>query len=134
MKSLVIGWDRRWGTLKQVMAEGNSTTGRYLPYGMDCSGFVDWVFFNASDGQYIIGRGDGATMQHENCQSVAWTDALPGDLVFYPEDSHVGIVAGRDEGGNLRIIHCASSYDGTVVTSASGFAAVGRPLFYEGRG
>ncbi len=129
-KSLVLGWDDRWGTLKQVTAEGSSTTGRFLPYGMDCSGFVDWVFFNASDGRYIIGRGGGATMQHENCQDISWDAALPGDLVCHPDNSHVGIVAGRDEDGNLRVIHCAFSYDGVVVTGVNGFTAVGRPFYY----
>ena len=43
-KSLVIGWDVRWGELRQVTAAGSSTTGTYRPYGLDCSGFVDWVF------------------------------------------------------------------------------------------
>ena len=43
-KSLVLGWDSRWGELRQVTAAGSSTTGTYRPYGMDCSGFVDWVF------------------------------------------------------------------------------------------
>lgn len=37
-KSLVIGWDVRWGELRQVTAAGSSTTGTYRPYGMDCSG------------------------------------------------------------------------------------------------
>lgn len=37
-KSLVIGWDARWGELRQVTAAGNSTTGTYRPYGLDCSG------------------------------------------------------------------------------------------------
>ena len=35
-KSLVLGWDDRWGTLRQVTAAGSSTTGTYRPYGMDC--------------------------------------------------------------------------------------------------
>lgn len=61
-KSLVIGWDVRWGELRQVTAAGSSTTGTYRPYGMDCSGFVDWVFYNATGGQYVIGHGGGATM------------------------------------------------------------------------
>ena len=39
-KSLVIGWDVRWGELRQVTAAGSSTTGTYRPYGLDCSGFV----------------------------------------------------------------------------------------------
>ena len=37
-KSLVLGWDDRWGTLRQVTAAGSPTTGTYRPYGMDCSG------------------------------------------------------------------------------------------------
>ena len=37
-KSLVIGWDVRWGELRQVTAAGSSTTGTYRPYGLDCSG------------------------------------------------------------------------------------------------
>ena len=37
-KSLTIGWDDAWGTLRQVTAAGSSTTGTYRPYGMDCSG------------------------------------------------------------------------------------------------
>ena len=31
-KSLVIGWDARWGELRQVTAAGSSTTGTYRPY------------------------------------------------------------------------------------------------------
>ena len=37
-KSLVIGWDTRWGELRQVTAAGSPTTGSYRPYGLDCSG------------------------------------------------------------------------------------------------
>ena len=82
-KSLVIGWDARWGELRQVTAAGSSTTGTYRPYGLDCSGFVDWVFYNQSGGSYVIGHGGGATMQHSHCTNISWADAQPGDLVFY---------------------------------------------------
>ena len=107
-KSLVIGWDARWGELRQVTAAGSSTTGTYRPYGVDCSGFVDWVFYNATNGSYIIGHGGGATMQHSYCTDTRWEDAQPGDLAFYPDNSHVGIVGGRDANGEFFIIHCAS--------------------------
>ena len=129
-KSLVLGWDSRWGTLQKVWADGSSTTGTYRPYGLDCSGFVDWVFYNASNGAYYPGHGGGATMQHSYCTAISWEDALPGDLVFYPGDEHVGIVGGRDADGNLLIIHCASSANGTVVTGVSGFTSIGRPMYY----
>ena len=71
-KSLVLGWDERWGTIQKVTAAGSSTTGTYRPYGMDCSGFVDWVFYNVTGGEYIIGHGGGATMQHNYCTEISW--------------------------------------------------------------
>ena len=129
-KSLVIGWDARWGELRQVTAAGSSTTGTYRPYGLDCSGFVDWVFYNQSGGSYVIGHGGGATMQHSYCTDISWADAQPGDLVFYPDNSHVGIVGGRDANGELLIIHCASGYNNVVITGKEGFTSVGRPQYY----
>ena len=129
-KSLVLGWDSRWGQLRQVTAAGSSTTGTYRPYGLDCSGFVDWAFYNATGGSYIIGHGGGATMQHLYCTDISWPDAQPGDLVFYPDNSHVGIVCGRDENGNLLVIHCASGANNVVITGTSGFVSVARPDYY----
>ena len=129
-KSLVIGWDVRWGELRQVTAAGSSTTGTYRPYGMDCSGFVDWVFYNATGGQYIIGHGGGATAQHSYCTDISWADAQPGDLVCYPDNSHVGIVGGWDANGELLIIHCASGANNVVVTGKIGFTSIARPDYY----
>lgn len=130
-KSLILGWDDRWGSLQKVWAEGNPTTGTWRPYGLDCSGMVDWTFYNASGGEYIIGHGGGAMMQHRYCMDIGWDEAQPGDLVFYPADEHVGIVGGRDESGNLLVIHCASSHNNVVITGAGGFVAVARPDFYD---
>ena len=130
-KSLVLGWDSRWGELRQVTAAGSSTTGTYRPYGLDCSGFVDWVFYNQSGGNYVIGHGGGATMQHSYCTDISWADAQPGDLVFYPDNSHVGIVGGWDVNGELLIIHCASGANNVVVTGKSGFASIGSPKYYS---
>ena len=130
-KSLVIGWDSRWGMPMEVTAEGSSTTGTVRPFGLDCSGMVDWVFYNQSGGQYVIGHGGGATAQHSYCADIPWSEAQPGDLVFYPGDSHVGIVCGFDSGGNIMIIHCASGANNVVVTSKEGFTAVSRPFYYN---
>lgn len=129
-KSLVIGWDSRWGMSMEVTAEGSSTTGTVRPFGLDCSGMVDWVFYNQSGGQYVIGHGGGATAQHSYCTPIDWSDAQPGDLVFYPEDSHVGIVCGFDSSGNIMVIHCASSENNVVVTGKSGFTSIGRPEYF----
>ena len=128
-KSLVIGWDSRWGTIQKVWADGHSTSGTYRPYGLDCSGFVDWVFYNMSGGTYVIGHGGGAASQHIYCRDITWEEAMPGDLVFYPGDEHVGIVGGRDDSGNFVIIHCSGS--GVVITGSNGFASIGAPVFYH---
>lgn len=130
-KSLVLGWDSRWGRIELVWAAGSRTTGTYRPYGLDCSGFVDWVFYNASGGSYVIGHGVGAGSQHRYCNKIDWSEAMQGDLVFYPNDDHVGIVGGRDPSGNLLIIHCASGQNNVVITGISGFVSVARPMYYD---
>ena len=126
-KSLVLGWDDRWGTLQKVWAAGSVTTGTYRAYGLDCSGFVDWAFYNASNGAYYPGHGGGTYTQHSHCAPVTWAEAQPGDLVFTADVGHVGIVGGRDEAGNLLIIHC---YDNVGITGAGEFAIVGRPDYF----
>lgn len=124
-KSSAIGWDSRWGTPTRVTAPGSRSTGTVRPYGLDCSGFVDWVFNNSLG--YVIGHGGGAASQHGYCKPISWSEALPGDLVFYPGDSHVGIFVGKDESGNPLIIHCASSQNNVVLTGLQGFTSIGRP-------
>ncbi len=126
-KSLVLGWDSRWGTPTTVTAPGSGSTGKVLPFGLDCSGFVDWTFYNATSGAYLPGRGGGAASQHGYCTNIAWSDALPGDLVFYADDSHVGIVCGYDSVGNLLVIQCSGGQNGVVVTGREGFAVAARP-------
>ena len=131
-KSRVLGWDSRWGGVRKVTASGSVSSGLYRPYGLDCSGFVDWVFFNASAGQYLISQGGGARAQHKACQDISWEDALPGDLAFYPEDEHIGIVGGWDSQGNPLVIHCTSGANNVVITTASDFPVLARPLYFSG--
>ena len=126
-KSLTLGWDDRWGVPTEVTAAGSGSTGTIRPFGLDCSGFVDWTFYNATNGSYYPGRGGGAATQHSYCTNIAWNDAQPGDLVFYPDDSHVGIVGGRDADGNLLIVHCSGGANGVVITGSAGFTVVARP-------
>ena len=129
-KSLVLGWDDRWGELTEVTAEGSDSTGTEQPYGLDCSGFVDWAFYNASGGAYVIGQGGGAAAQHANCVDIAWDEVQPGDLLFYPEDEHIGIAAGRDWLGRLLVVHCAAGTDGVAISHRTGFETAARPVWY----
>lgn len=130
-KSHAIGWDSRWGTLQKVTAAGSPSSGTYRPYGLDCSGFVDWIFNNSLN--YIIGHGGGVIMQHRYCTDISQSMVQPGDLAFYPDDSHVGIIVGWNEAGKLLVCHCSSGQNNVVVTefSASGFTAVGRPDIFN---
>lgn len=129
-KSLVLGWDDRWGELAEVTAEGSDSTGTEQPYGLDCSGFVDWAFYNASGGRYIIGQSGGAAEQHGNCVDIEWDEVQPGDLLFYPEDEHVGIAAGRDWLGRLLVVHCASGTGSVAISHLTGFETAARPVWY----
>ena len=124
-KSSAIGWDSHWGKPTRVTAVGSRTTGTIRPYGLDCSGFVDWVFNNSLG--YVIGHGGGAASQHDHCKSISWSEAQPGDLVFCPGDTHVGVFVGKDSNGDPLIIHCASSQNNVVLTGLQGFVSIGRP-------
>ena len=125
-KSSAIGWDSRWGTPMKVTAPGSRTTGTVRLFGLDCSGFVDWVFNNACG--YILGQGGGAHTQHNNCRDITFAEVLPGDLLFYPDDSHVGIAVGRDKNGEILVIHCAGGYNNVVLTTAKGFTKAAEML------
>lgn len=132
-KSLTLGWDYRWGTTMKVTSEGSQSTGTYRPYGLDCSGFVYWAFYNATDGQYYPSGGNGGTQaQLNNCYVISESEALPGDLVFASDIGHVGIVGGRDDNGNLLIIHCTGGgYNNVVITGMDGFFGItARPQWY----
>lgn len=126
-KSLTLGWNDRWGVPTEVTAAGSGSTGTIRPFGLDCSGFVDWTFYNATNGSYYPGRGGGAATQHSYCTNISWNDAQPGDLVFYPDDSHVGIVGGKDADGNFLIVHCSGGANGVVITGSAGFTTATRP-------
>lgn len=130
-KSAAVGWDSRWGTPKKVTAAGSSMTGTTRPFGLDCSGFVTWVFINATGNpDYANVIGHGAANQYGRCIKISWSEAQPGDLVFYPDLGHVGIIAGTDTNGNLLVVHCASSQNNVVVTGLQGFTRIGRPVLF----
>lgn len=63
---------------------------------------------------------------------ISQVQAEPGDLAFYADDSHVGIVVGRRENGKLLVCHYSGGQDNVVVTefAASGFANLGRPNLF----
>ena len=127
-KSSAIGWDSEWGKLKTVSAEGSKTTGTKRPFGLDCSGFVTWSFINSGFNASSIGHGTKG--QIAKCSRISWSSAQAGDLAFYADLSHVGIVAGKDAAGNILVIHCSSGRNNVVITTNSGFGFAARPRCY----
>ena len=127
-KSSAIGWDSEWGKLKTVSAEGSKTTGTKRPFGLDCSGFVTWSFINSGFNASSIGHGTKG--QIAKCSRISWSSAQAGDLAFYADLSHVGIVAGKDAAGNILVIHCSSGRNNVVITTNGGFGFAARPRCY----
>lgn len=127
-KSSAIGWDSNWGKMKRVTAEGSRSTGTIRPFGLDCSGFVTWAFINA--GYTVSQIGHGAATQASKGTRISWASVKPGDLALYSDNSHIGIIAGKDSSGNVLVIHCASGANNVVITGKSGFGYVVRVNFY----
>lgn len=129
-KSTVIGWDNRWGAPAKVTASGSASSGMTRGFGLDCSGFVMYCYYNGLGGS-DAGIGGHTTTQWNASVMVDQVNAQPGDLVFYggPERgdmNHVGVVVGKSADGGLIVAHCSSSMNGVVVGEAwsSGFRYV----------
>ncbi len=129
-KSFVFGWDDRWGSPAKVTADGSTSTGMTRSYGLDCSGFTLYCYYNGLGGS-DAGIGGHTTSQWNASVMVDQINARPGDLVFYggPERgdmNHVGLVVGKSADGGLIVAHCSSSQNGVVVGEAwsSGFRYV----------
>lgn len=122
-KSTAIGWDSRWGEMREVTAAGSPTTGTTRPFGMDCSGYVQWVFVNAGVPASQAGSviGSGTATQWAKSTPITKEQLQPGDLVFQAipgttKSNHVGICVGFDAQGEPLIAHCSSSRNGVVIT------------------
>lgn len=124
-KSNAVGWDNRWGQIKKVTSPGSKSTGTYRPFGLDCSGYVKWVYRNSGFPASVINNhfGSGSSVQWKNSIPIKSKDVMPGDLSFRcvpgTATNHVGIVVGYNTKGKLMVAHCSSSSNGIVVTPFS---------------
>lgn len=111
------GWNDEWNTPKLVTSAGSPTSGTIRPYGLDCSGFVDWVYKTAVGLSLGTGTGD----QYENTYAISESELLPGDLGFLMDDdgqgwNHVLIFAGYGENGERMWVHSTSG-EGVVLNT-----------------
>lgn len=134
-----IGWNPLWGVPKVVTAPGSGTTGTVRSLGLDCSGFVNWVFVNAAGDEAVAPAvGYGSENQWNNSRTLGWDEAQPGDLAFRSipgttASNHVGVVVEKRADGTYLVAHCSSSLNTVVITEAwsSGFRYMRRPVLYE---
>lgn len=113
------GWNDEWNTPKKVTSTGSVTTGTVRPYGLDCSGFTDWVYKTAI-GQSI---GTGSASQWSKSTEISEAELLPGDLGFKakpgdPGTNHVLIYVGEQNGEKMWV-HSSSAKGGVVLNSPS---------------
>lgn len=123
-KSYCVGPDPEWGSPREVTSPGSSKTGTVIPYGLDCSGFVTWVYIQTGEEGVLGAIGEGTWHQWQNSTPIGWEDIGVGDLVFqneYPgaESNHVGICIGYFRGKPV-FAHCSAAEDNVVVTTAGG--------------
>lgn len=121
------GWNDEWNTPKLVTASGSSTSGTIRPYGLDCSGFTDWVYKTALG----VSLYEGTWNQWDNTYAITESELLPGDLGFMAEPgtvpvNHVLIYAGKGENGEQMWVHCASG-TGVVLNSPDYVTQYRRP-------
>ena len=141
------GWNDEWNTPKLVTSAGSSSTGTIRPYGLDCSGFSDWVYKTALG----VSIQAGSWAQYTNSTPISEAELLSGDLGFLMNDSgttdHVLIFAGYGEDGSRKWVHSEGgigvhintpSYDSRLVLRRPsgidfeqevGSSAYGEPLY-----
>jgi cell wall-associated NlpC family hydrolase len=133
----VKGIDQNWGkTVVSDVAFGSKVEGRNL-YGLDCSGFVAWVYYQVT-GVNIL---NGATKIYKNSKHISEEELLPGDIAIQCVDgcngdktrNHIGIYLGIGIDGQKYFIHSGGSSTkagpqnlGGVVISTWPFEAFGR--------
>lgn len=103
------GFNPEWGKLKTVTSPNYWGTGQKHPYGLDCSGFVQWVYVQVFGEEFASKIGVGSVQQWSKTYEIKESELKPGDLGFYKKGGgvHVGIFIGRDSDGTPMFIHCA---------------------------
>jgi hypothetical protein len=143
-KSLATDWDNRWGTPREVTAEGSYSTGTVRPFGLDCSGYITWVFAGAGLNHSTIDKtiGHGVTAQWDISTSITKGQVKKGDLAFVAAPNtrkinHIGVVVEVTTDSNILVAHCSSSANGVSIDEAEarGFRYFRRPaILIENKG
>jgi len=112
------GWNEDWNSPRLVIATGSSSTGTIRPYGLDCSGFTEWVYQTALG----VTLYNGSWSQWDATYAITEAELLPGDLGFMAVPgtvpiNHVLLYAGKDADGNQLWVHSSSGAGGVALNS-----------------
>lgn len=112
------GWNEAWNTPRLVTSAGSSSTGTIRPYGLDCSGFTDWVYKTALGVSLL----DGSWSQWDTTYAITEAELLPGDIGFMAAPgtvpvNHVLLYVGRGADGKQMWVHCSSGAGGVALNS-----------------
>ncbi len=115
-KPTKAGYDSSWWTFD----ENNNQKG------LDCSGFVQWVFLTAGYDLNLCSKFTTvANTIDSGLPEISYEELRPGDLGTYegPITNHIGIYAGND-----KWIHCTGGNQRTVVIDDFGFTRFFRAI------
>lgn len=102
--------------------------------GLDCSHFVDWVYWTVMDNNLGNTNTKG---QIKMCKKISEQELLPGDLAFLidkqGQTTHVGIYAGTNENGEKVWIHENANDSNVAMNTVSYWSGYYRLNIMEGR-
>lgn len=98
--TIADGVSSKWGNKITATCSYGNCGRKYL--GLDCSGFVRWVY------KYVTGEvvGNRARDIYSRSQKINKSELLPGDIGFISGD-HIGIFFGKGTDGKYYFIHSA---------------------------
>ncbi len=120
--------DNKFGTTVSADYKGRTIRG------LDCSGFVDFVFWHVTGENF--GLGNTSEIRDQYSTEISYDDLKPGDIGFLDKsgsgtNQHVGIYAGKDSSGNDIWIDCNAS-KGVQEHNTGEFKVYYRPKILDG--
>lgn len=102
--------------------------------GLDCSHFVDWVYWTVMDNN--LGN-TNTTGQIKMCKEISVSELKVGDLAFLMDKNgnttHVGIYAGKNQDGELVWIHENAQDNNVAINTVNYWSGYYRLNFMEGK-
>ena len=102
-----------WGSKMVYLSNGfkNQVAGNYYPAGLDCAGFVRWLYYIASGVDLYKDKVNVISGRNKDVTLIEHDQLLPGDLIL--DKDHVVIYLYKDAEGKDISVH--ASYDNLQV-------------------